>query len=114
MNFSHNDLAIMDNLVGAIVNSDVWDQEQRQNPEIQDALKTMEKELEQIRGLVPDEAIGRIEDATFGYSTAFCTAAILCGMHVANIIRDVSARPSDLSQFILDRTSRQKGGQADE
>ncbi len=114
MSLSHNDLAIMDNLIGTIVNSDAWDQEQLQNPEIQTAEKALEKELDQIRGLVSDKVIGRIEDAAFGYSNAFSTAAILYGIRVANIIRDVSACPSDLSQFILDRIDRQKGGQAGE
>lgn len=69
----------------------------------------MEEELEQIRGLVPGEAIGRIEDATFGYSNTFSTAAILYGIRIANIIRDVSTHPSDLSQFILDRINQQTG-----
>lgn len=85
MNFSHDDLAIMDNLIGAIVNLDAWGQEQLQNPEIQTAEKALEKELDQIRGLVSDKVIGRIEDAAFGYSNAFSAAAILYGMRVANI-----------------------------
>jgi len=107
MSFSHDDLTIMDDLFGAIVSTDAWDKEQRQNPEIIAAWKEMEGELDCIRGFVPDKTINRLYDAVNTCYTASFTAAILYGMRVSNIIRDVFARPSDLSQFILDRIAKQ-------
>lgn len=112
MNLSQNDLAIMDDVFGALVGTDAWDKELLQNPEILAAWKEMDKELNGIKGLVPDETIDRLYVAVNTCSSASHTAAILFGMRVANIIRDISARPSALSQFILDRTSQQKGGAA--
>ena len=45
MNLSQNDLAIMDDVFGALVGTDAWDKELRQNPEILAAWKEMDKEL---------------------------------------------------------------------
>lgn len=97
MNLSQNDLAIMDDVFGALVGTDAWDKELRQNPEILAAWKEMDKELNGIKGLVPDETIDRLYVAVNTCSSASHTAAILFGMRVANIIRDISARPPALS-----------------
>ncbi len=106
MSFLYDDLAIMDNILGAIVTSDAWDREQQQNPEILAAWRDLNEELNGIKGLVPDETIERLYTAVNNCSSATHTAAVLFGMRAANIIRDISVRPSELSQFILDRIAK--------
>lgn len=94
---------LMDDLMDGITQTDAWLTEQMQNPEIREAKRLLDEALEAIAGMVPDEAYHALEDATCRYASAYETAAILYGIHVAEAMRDVSSRPSDLSRQILAR-----------
>ena len=94
---------LMDDLMNGITQADMWLTEQLQNPEILAAKRLLDEAMGKIGGMAPDEICGEIEDAAFRYASAFETAAILFGIHVADAMRDVAARPSDLSRYILAR-----------
>lgn len=94
---------LMDELMGALTQSDWWMKERDQNPEIQAAENRLSEALEAINGAVAPDMIGRIEDAAYSYTTAVEYAAILYGIHIADAIRDVAARPADLSRYIRER-----------
>lgn len=94
---------MMDDLMNAIIQTDMWMTEQKQNPQVLKADQQLNAELQGIRGMVPDEVYHRIVDATHEYAAAFEHAAILYGIHVADAIHDVAGRPSDLSRHILAR-----------
>lgn len=95
---------IVDDMMGAITQTEAWLTEHKKNPAILAAQKQLSKALEPIKGVVPDDVIDMIEEAAYSYGGVVETTAILYGIHVADAIRDVAARPSDLTRHILART----------
>lgn len=96
-------IALMDDLLSGITQTDTWKDVQLQNPEILAADKVLAEALEKLRGVAPEEVINQIIDAAYAYASSFETAAILYGVHVADTLRDCSAHSEEVSQFILDR-----------
>lgn len=103
-------LKFMDDLMSGITQTELWKTEQLQNPEILAADKALAAALSKLQGLVPEKTLNQITDAAYSYASAFETAAILYGIQVADAIHDIAARPSELSQYILDRVARSRRG----
>lgn len=99
-------VAIMDELMQAIVQTEEWESVQQNDPEIRIADQVLSEMLSQIESIVPRKLYCEITDAVYGYGSAIGSVAILYGMHVADAIRDVSTRPYDLSRHIMIRTGR--------
>lgn len=108
MDKKDKNVELMDELMGTVVQTKVWIKEQQENPEILAADKQLEEALGAIKGIVPNNVIVQITDAAWGYASAFENAAILYGLRVADAIHDIAARPSDLSQYILDRVAKRQ------
>lgn len=93
----------VDELMGTLIQSEWWEKERNQNPEIQAAENRLSAVLEDITGAVTSDVIRQIEDAAYTYATSVEYAAILYGIHIVDAIRDVAARPADLSRYIRER-----------
>lgn len=93
----------MDEIMGAVGQTDEWLSIQISDPMILDATKNMSVLLEQLKQYAPDRPVDAVEDAAYSLVNAYTNAAILYGIHVADAIRDVAARPCDLSRHVMQR-----------
>ena len=94
---------IMDELMQAVAQTDEWNEIQKNDQGIKQADQRL---FELLKGIVSDAQYMEIEGAVLSYANAISSAAMLYGMHVVEAIRDVSARPCDLSRHIMARTGR--------
>lgn len=99
-------IEIMDELMQDITQTEEWESIQENDPEIRHADRKLVDILLQIKSIVPRDLYYEIEDAAYSYGNAIGSAAMLYGIHVIEAIRDVSARPCDLSRHIMIRTGR--------
>ena len=92
---------LMDEMMDSIAQSEEWNRIQLTDPMVQDATQQPEACIDRI-GLSEDDANELFAAASdYAYSTGL--SAILYGIHVADAIRDVAARPVDLSRYIMKR-----------
>lgn len=103
---SDKNVRIMDELMQAVVQTDEWEDIQENDPEIKQADRELVSTLQELKKVVPPELYFKIERVAYEYSNAVEYAAMLYGIRIANAIRDVSARPFDLSRHIMARTGR--------
>lgn len=95
--FAMRELATVNDIVEAVVTSDGWNDIQQNDPQIKEAEQTFESTIE---GCANE---GAVYDAAMELVGAYVDAAILYGIHVANTIRSVSADPTALSRYIMER-----------
>ena len=103
---SDKNVRLMDDLMQAIVQTEEWESIQENDPEIKRSDRQLVSTLQEVSGFIPREMYIKIEEAVYGYSNAVSNAAMLYGMRVLEAIRDVSARPCDLSRHVMERTGR--------
>lgn len=97
---------LMDELMNSIIQTDDWNEIQLNDPGILEKSERLNRLLDQIRDAAPPELadlIAALEDATLDAACSHITPAILYGIHVADAIRDVAARPCDLSRYVMNR-----------
>ena len=100
-------LVLMDDLMmNAITQLDEWQVIQMHDPRIATADERYYAALEQARALIPAELYAELSDAHASELAATGDVGILFGIHVADAIRDVASRPTDLSRHILKRIWR--------
>lgn len=100
---SDKNLALMDDIVQSICQTDEWNEIQLNDPRITAARDRWEAALERARAFLPNELYMELSDAQAGEVAYTSDAGILLGIHVADAIRDVASRPADLSRHILER-----------
>ena len=105
---SDKNVRLMDDLMQTIVQTDEWEDIQENDPEIKRTNKELVQTLKELKKIVPSDLYYRIEGAVYNYSNAVEYAAMLYGMHIVDAIRDVSARPCDLSRHVMERTRREE------
>ncbi|MBD5153612.1 MAG: hypothetical protein HDT15_11415 [Oscillibacter sp.] len=103
---SDKNVRIMDELMQTIAQTDEWEDIQENDPDIKRADRELVEALREVSSLIPHELYSKLEEAVYSYSNAVEWAAMLYGIHVVTAIRDVSARPFDLSRYIMARTGR--------
>lgn len=92
--------ALVEDIISGIVCSRVWDLEQVANPEISECAAKLEEHLQIVDQLIPPGLMVELEHAIYRYAGAYERAALLNGIHVADALRDVAARPSDYAELI--------------
>lgn len=102
-------LAIMDEVLGAITQTEIWNNIQLTNPAILAADKQFNDELAKLSDSISKQSILAIESAAIGLTNAFTDAAILYGLQVAIAIQEVTANPNTLAQYIMDRVAARNG-----
>lgn len=95
------DLALMNEIMDGIVQTDEWTKLQIIDPGVQAAANQWRQAMESAKAHLPRAVYIELSDAHACEVGAIGDAAILYGIHVANTIRDIAARPSDLSKYIL-------------
>lgn len=107
-------LELANDIVGCIAQTDLWAGIQQGDPMIKDADDALDKKLEKLKACLPEnEAEDMVEDireAAMDLLSAFEYPAILYGMRVAQTIQEVTLDPTALSQHIMDRVAKRRGG----
>lgn len=114
MNAIKDSVAIMDDIMDRVTQTEVWNDIQMADPLIKDAETELTRQLDALDGLVPEKQIEDIRAAAWGLANATDYPAILYGMRVAQAIQDVTANPALLSQCILDRVKKCREGRTHE
>ena len=96
-------LALMDRIMGEITQADEWNEIQMTDPQITDADTRWHGAMEQVKDLIPEGLYDELFDTHLEEIAATGSAGILFGIHVAEVIRDVAARPIDLSRYVQNR-----------
>lgn len=99
--------AIMDKLMDAIEDNDMWDQIMQTDPMIQRAEQARYAAEKEAAAILPRDLFNRLSEATTSAESARITAAILYGMRVSMAISTATTNQVDFSQYVLDRM---KGG----
>ncbi len=97
---------MVDELMNSIIQTDDWDEIQLNDPWILEQNSKLDTALDRLKDAAPPELadlIADLEDATLDAAYSYITPAILYGIHVADAIRDVAARPCDLSRYVMNR-----------
>lgn len=87
-------ISLVGDIVTGIICSDVWSREQLNNPEIVKNMARLEKALRDIEAYAPEALVRELDSAICDYTGAYETAGILFGIHVADALREVAAKPS--------------------
>lgn len=110
MNPMKDSVAVMDDIMDQMTQTEMWSHILMTDPLIQDAEKELNSNLEALNGIVSDKQIEDLRAAAWGLSNATAYPALLYGMRVAQAIQEVSANPAALSQCILDRVVKRREG----
>lgn len=108
MNPMKDSVAIMDDIMNYVIQTEMWNNILMTDPLIQDAEEELNGCLEALEGIIPSKQIEDLRSAAWGLSNATDYPAILYGMRVAQAIQDVTANPAPLSQCILDRVANNR------
>lgn len=96
-------MEIISQLMVTITQTNEWFRICHEDAQIQRATLGLQAVMERVAALVPDGLMDELWDALGNLEEAQETAAILYGIRVADAIRDVAARPTDLTRYIIDR-----------
>lgn len=94
-------LALMNDIMGVVTQSDEWQEIQLRDPTIIAAEARFSAVMEQAKAVIPGELYSELSDAHTAAILAIGDVGVLFGIHVADVIRDVAARPADLSRYAL-------------
>ena len=92
---------IMDGLMCEITQSEVWGSIWYNDPAIVKARDQVDAVLTRVEGMIPRELYVELSDTLSWYASVAGDAGILYGMQVIFAMRDVAARPFDLSRYVL-------------
>lgn len=87
---------LVQELITDVIISETWNKEQSDNPEIITTEGRFYGIVEGLKKYAPEGLI----DATHEYVGAYERAAMLHGINVADALREVAARPSNLADLI--------------
>lgn len=109
VNLMKDSVAIMDDIMDRVSQTEVWNAIQSADPLIKDAEAELTRNLDALDGIISDKQIEDLRAAAWGLANATDYPAILYGMRVAQAIQDVTFNPAALSQCILDRVRKCRG-----
>lgn len=101
----NQDLPLMDQLMHSITINEEWERRQSTDPGISVAEDRWEIALERVKPMLPTDLYMELADAHTCDVAATSDASILYGIHVADTIRDIAARPAELSRYVLENRS---------
>ena len=93
-------MTLVEDIISGIICSDVWDKEQSANPEVAARSARLEGLMNAVRQYAPADLMEELENAIFQYASTYERVALLNGLHIADALRDVAARPSDYADLI--------------
>lgn len=96
-------MEIISQLLSTIMQTNEWFRICNENPQIQQASHALQLTMARVSAMVPETIMDELWDTLCNLEEAQETAAVLYGIRVADAIKDVAARPADLSHYIIDR-----------
>ena len=96
-------LSVMADIVDGIEQTDEWVELQVNDPGIKAADSRLKSALEAAEKYLPRKVYVELTDAHSGVISACNDVAILYGMRVAAVIQEVTASPSEMSRYLLER-----------
>lgn len=91
---------LVQELITDVIISETWNKGQSDNAEIVTTEGRFYGIIEALRKYVPGGLIDALTDAAHDYVGAYERAAMLHGINVADALREVAARPSNLAELI--------------
>ena len=101
-------MQLVEDIIAGIVCSEVWDKEQSANPEVIITRAKLEGLLLALSKYVPFDLMNELEDSIYQYAGAYERASLLNGLHVADTLRDVAAKPSDYAELVGEKLKEGK------
>lgn len=96
-------LSMMADIMDGIEQTDEWTEFQMNDPGIKDADSRLNRTLEAAEKYIPRKVYVELADAHAGVVAAYSDVSILYGMRVAAVIQSVTANPSEMTRFWLER-----------
>lgn len=96
-------LSLMADIIGDIEQTEEWTELQMNDPGIKDADSRLGHALDRAKNYLPKALYNELADAHCGVISAYSDVAILYGMRVAAVIQAVTANPSEITRFWLER-----------
>lgn len=100
-------LSLMADIICNIEQTEEWTELQMNDPGIKDADRRLNRALDAAEKYIPREVYAELADAHSGVVAAYSDIAILYGMRVAAVIQAVTATPSEITRFWLERKQEQ-------
>ena len=100
-------LSLMADIMNGITSADEWTRIQTNDPGIAAADDMLDKALRDAKPYLPRAIYEELSNASVSIASAYSDAGILYGIHVATVIRDVTARPEGMSWYYLERKETQ-------
>jgi len=100
---NRENLSAMDELMNALVQTNIWMTMQQNDPFVLAANERLDEALEAVKDAISSEQMNELRDALGDCTCAFEFVAILYGMQAVLTIKSV--QPDDLSRFIYERTN---------
>lgn len=95
-------LILVNEIMGVVTQSEEWQEIQIHDPTIAAAEARFSAAMEKAEAVIPRELYSELSDAHTAALLATGDAGVLFGVHVVDAIRDVAARPADLSKYVLE------------
>ena len=97
------DLDLMDEIMDVVSESAGWCHIQKNDPRIQEAETEIQEHINWIKNYVSRKDALQLEDLICDSEAAVAYAAMLYGLHVADVLRTLSASSLKLSQQVFNR-----------
>ncbi len=92
---------IIKNVVDGIMQTKKWDKIAREDPQIAEAESKLNAIMEAVSAKVTKTVFDELENAVVFAENAYTDAAVLYGMHVAQLLQMTAANPSAYSAYVL-------------
>ena len=106
-NMEKTDFALMDDIMQGVSGSSEWNQIQLNDPDISEKQTQLDGIMQQVKGYLPRDLYATLSEAQTAAATAYIEPAILYGIRVANVVRDVAAHPVEFSEYVQARMRRE-------
>lgn len=103
MKATKKQIATMDEIMSAIIQTEEWADIQESDPGIKLATQGYKQAIEKIKPFLSFEMLDELDTAVAGCLSALEFSAVLYGISVAETIRTASANPAAVSRHMLER-----------
>lgn len=104
-------LALIDDVMDRLVDTDMWNKILMSDPMIMQADAQFTAKVDALQGAAEWKQLDELKNSAQHLNNTLVSAAILYGMRVSQAIREVTASPdtiTELSQFVLNRMAKKR------
>lgn len=106
-------LALMNDIMDNLVNTDMWNKILLSDPMILQADAEFTAKVDTLQEGAEWEQLDEVKNSALYLNNALISAAILYGMRISQAIQEVTANSDTitaLSQYVLDKMAKREGG----